>query len=353
MKRALKLIAVNLFILVTLFILADLVIAFVRRSTGLEKVSARTIHPSFHHGFIPKSTFRHSWDKQEEIVETINKFGMRANATDADVKRLADYKTVVLGDSFAEGVGIRADSTLPSLLPEEYFPAANLGVISHSPTLSRERLNFYKRRGLTPRYIIHLIDPSDFQDEVHYSKIEGFQPISNDFIRNLAEKIGESFASSSYTWEALLTLAWLAHAENPIRSISLYSYWGGSDRYYQIRDPYKTQSKPQYFDNGELKVIERIKQISSEFRGDRYVAVVYKWPALNEKDFNSSNLREKDRFTRFKEKIIAAIGNRQTASVCDISSLRLAPSDYIKGDIHWNSSGYRKISSFIAKHCLA
>ena len=347
-KKDLNIITINLLILLVFIIFTDLATAFIKRNSGSERVSGRQVNAYFHHGLIPNSTFKHNWVKGKEIIEKINKFGFRSNNSDLEVSSLKEYKTVLIGDSFAEGVGVLNSKIIPSLLPTKLWPIANLGVISHTPYLSKSRLSYYRSRGLNPKNIIHLVDPSDFQDELHYYKIEGFRPPYNFLSKALANIVGDSFLSSTFTWEALLTVSWLMNSENLIRSIDLYKYWGGRNNYYKDRYPFKESKEPSYFQESKERLISQLKLSVEANRDSNYIIVIYEWPPL----FESYSSKRYQRFELYKNELEKLTDQFENSFLCDASKANLKKEDFIKDDVHWNENGHRKISNFIANKCI-
>ncbi|MDC2982556.1 hypothetical protein OAZ94_00710 [Prochlorococcus sp. AH-736-E05] len=347
--RIFRLITINVLLLFIFLLVADFSTAFIRRSNNLERVSARQINAFFHHGFIPNAVFKHNWESEITLREKVNKFGFRANISEKSVDKITDYKTVFIGDSFAEGVGVEYKKTIPSLLSVNLWPIANLGVMSHSPYLSRNRLDFFKERGLNPEVIIHLVDPSDIQDELHYYFVEGFRPPKNTIAGKLAALINDSYISSTFTWEAFLTISWLLNSESILRSIDQYKYWNGSKNYYETRNPFKTNEEPFFYRRGKKRLLNELELSISNNNKSEYIVVIYQWPQfINPLDKSNKTFRLQEYKNDMKE-----LTNRfDNAYLCDADNANLTDSDFIKGDIHWNKSGHLKIANFISSECI-
>ncbi len=347
--RNLKLLSINVLFLVIFFLFADFTTAFIRRRNNLERVSAREINAFFHHGFIPNAYFKHNWESEITLIEKVNKFGFRANISEQSVDKITDYKTVLIGDSFAEGVGVEYKKIIPSLLSNNLWPIANLGVMSHSPYLSRNRLDFFKEKGLNPKVIIHLVDPSDIQDEVHYYYIEGFRPPKNRITRKLAASIHDSYISSTFTWEGLLTISWLLNSESILRSIEQYKYWNGSTNYYEIRNPFKTDHEPFFYRKGKNRLFKELELAISDNKKSHYIVVIYQWPEI----ISSSKKSDKAfRLKEYKNEMRVLVNKFDNAYLCDADNANLNGSDYINNDVHWNESGHLKIANFISSECI-
>ena len=128
-KSFVRLLFINTLILLFLLIISDFLQANFRKYK-----SPRRISTVYHHGFVPNEDFSHEWVKGTIIDEKINRFGFKSTQSDKKVTSLSEYNTVVIGDSFAEGVGIQNNETFGSLLSKKFNPVANMGVISYSPS---------------------------------------------------------------------------------------------------------------------------------------------------------------------------------------------------------------------------
>ena len=344
MKQSLKIIGINVFILSVFLLIVD-----VYSSVFIKKSFFRTISPVFHHGFVPSGLYKEEWIPGVLIKERLNPHGMRANSSDggSSLVRLDQYKTVLIGDSFAEGVGVPKAQIIPSLLPSLFLPVANLGVRSHSPTLSLYRLRHYKDKGLNPEYVIHLIDSSDIQDEYHYSKVEGFFSCSILYVCPALQSLTERYLGRLYSTQIFLRGIWWLHSKrygNP----DPFSVWGGRSSYYKSRDPY-LPSKAPYFDMGLKLMLSSIDQIRQEFPRAKYIPVVYP-PYSIVVDGKAGN----PHFNFVVSSIRNLFKEDPSVTVClpDKSLLSSGDRLYIPGDSHWNAEGHRIIAEYISGECI-
>ena len=354
--KIIKLLIKNILFLVFFLIVGDLTISYFKELRASSKTSARVINPFFHHGFIPNRKFKHEWEKGVVIEEIINKFGFRENITDINIEKLSNYKTVILGDSFLEGVGLVNKNIIASLLKASYHPVANLAVSSFSPTLSKEKLNFFKKKGLKPQNIIHFIDISDIQDEYLYEHIEGFKPINLVFGNQILELINKTFISKSYTYKSLIGGMWTLNTSKPIKnlvkiifSLDIYvNYPGGRNLLFSERNPFTSQKEPFYYEAGKKKLLSVINDLASK-NSVPYTIVIYPYPStVNIKKGDPGFIRLKS-FKNELKKIVEKFGY---LNLCDLNGVDFIETDFIKNDIHWNENGNIKVSKYINNYCL-
>lgn len=344
MRNLLKIASINLLILFSALLAIDALTAIT-----LRKSSFKSISPIYHHGFIPGALYDEEWSPGVRIREKINAYGMRQTTSELPSKKilLKDYKSVVIGDSFAEGVGVPYDLTIPSILSSRYGPVANLGVRSHAPTLSEARLGFYRDKGLSPEVIIHIVDSSDIQDEYHYSRVEGF---SSCHIPRLCHSL-QSFIERCLG--RLLSVQWSIRAWWWVQSgrwgnPNPYSWWGGRSSYYQQRDPF-LGIKPHYFDDGLKLLTQSLARIHAVNPLSRYVVVVYP-----PRTIVSSRDVDNSRYKQFIKAIRNLALDRPGMSVCvpEIPLVDGGSRLYIPGDGHWNANGHLVVANHIIQHCI-
>ena len=344
LKPLLRVAGINIATLAILLLIVD-----VLASISIKRDSFRAISPVYHHGFVPSGLYKEEWVPGTLIEERLNPYGMRSNSSEHDTSpvSLNQYKTVLIGDSFAEGVGVPKSQIIPSLLPPLYGPVANLGVRSHSPTLSLFRLLHYRDRGLNPKYIIHLIDSSDIQDEYHYSEVEGFFSCSFSFICPTIQALTERYFGRLYSTQILLRGIWWLNSKrygNP----DPFSVWGGRNAYYRSRDPY-LPSKAPYFEKGLGLMLASIAQIRQVYPHAKYIPVVY--PPY-------SIVVRRQSANPYFGLVLTSVQNLFKSdpgvTVCSPSEPLLLSGDslYIRGDSHWNAKGHKLLAKYISDNCI-
>ncbi len=127
-----------------------------------------------HHSLIPNSRGR-SVTKEWDVPYSINSLGLRDKEYPVRKDKGA-YRILVIGDSFAEGYGVKAEDSFAKVLERKLngslpggreYEVINCGVASYSPLL--EYL-FLKKRGLAlkPDMVILFYDFADLKDDYEY-----------------------------------------------------------------------------------------------------------------------------------------------------------------------------------------
>ena len=138
----------------------------------------RVLNKDYKYTLKKKSSFKSNYIGHEYTVKT-NNLGFRDYAIrDLDKN---NYYTIVIGDSFVEGVALEYEDTLLAQLNEKIksnnitnYEFLNAGVTSYSPYIyQRKVINIIKENPwLKTDRVILLLDKSDVPDEIHY-----FDPI--------------------------------------------------------------------------------------------------------------------------------------------------------------------------------
>jgi lysophospholipase L1-like esterase len=141
--------------------------------------SERIFHPYFHHSFARNTTFHEVWGGEDYVIRT-NSLGFKdekIRSVPADVEA-GKTRVVVLGDSFAEGIGLPYERTFPGLVQQQLgtarFEVLNAGVAGYSPRTYYLKMQYLlEQSGLRLHHLVVFIDISDLRDEIMY---KGFQP---------------------------------------------------------------------------------------------------------------------------------------------------------------------------------
>ena len=124
----------------------------------------------YDHGLKPNFSGQMRWGSNRYNIFT-NSLGFR----DASVREVPNEPTtrrvVVIGDSFAEGVGLPFEETfigklyLAGQAKSDKTEFLNAGVVSYSPTVYYTKIKYFLERGLKFDEVIVASDISDVQDE--------------------------------------------------------------------------------------------------------------------------------------------------------------------------------------------
>lgn len=337
MKKSelIKLAGFNVLFLAVFLVIADIFIAF---SAKGDDVSARRISAIYHHGLVPNAHFSHEWVSGDRIQEKINKFGFRSTTTDRQVNNLSEYKTVVIGDSFVEGVGLNYVDTFASILPAKFGPVANMGVISYSPSLYQKKLKHYKSLGLNPRILIQVVDVSDIQDEYNYYN-KGFRQLPT------LPVIENTRLAKTILYRKLISLIWKLNSRYPLIPLSeSRRIW--DNNYYAIRNPYSLENTPSYYQHGKSLLLKAVLQSAELFPRSRVYVLAYDW-GPDKMTENGSRL-----YREYLADLRATVEKTSNSTFCDMTGVVKVPSGYIEGDVHWNKFGNQQIVSSFYDNCF-
>lgn len=139
-----------------------------------------TIHPNYHHTFLPKVNKILYWAGLEYNFCTDN-HGFR-NSCSAVKVREKNFDIVFIGDSVTEGVGLDYEDTIVGIINKNLKDKkiANLAASSYSTHIYNNKIKFLLENGYTFNEVFVLIDPSDVQDDTEIYKVSGNTVISKN-----------------------------------------------------------------------------------------------------------------------------------------------------------------------------
>ena len=149
----------------------------------------RVPNKDYAYTFKKKSSFKSNFIGYEYTVKT-NNLGFR----DYEIRDLSknNYYTIVIGDSFVEGVALEYEDTLVAQLNNKIknsniknYEFLNAGVASYSPYIyQRKVISIIKENPwLKTDRVILLLDKSDIEDELHY-----FDPVQRPEYSSVKKK---------------------------------------------------------------------------------------------------------------------------------------------------------------------
>jgi lysophospholipase L1-like esterase len=138
------------------------------------------VDPYEHHPYRP---FAHYRDAHSGIEIVTDSLGWKDTAPRKVARSFAGLRVVVLGDSFAEGLGLPAAATIPARLETALrgrrggsVEVLNGGRVSYSPLVEYQRLRRFFAAGYRTDLVVVMPDLSDPQDDLYYSKQYAFAP---------------------------------------------------------------------------------------------------------------------------------------------------------------------------------
>ena len=167
--RRILLNTVMVFYCLALFLIFDF--AYSALTMGEERARvARIYDPVYDHGFAPNFDGYDVWGELRYRLIT-NSFGFK-DASTGEVPLKSDARRILLiGDSFAEGIGQPFETSFAGLLAQEgakrpdRVEFLNAGVASYSPSIYYKKIKHLLERGLKFDEVVLLSDSSDVEDE--------------------------------------------------------------------------------------------------------------------------------------------------------------------------------------------
>jgi hypothetical protein len=134
------------------------------------KRSARVFDPVYDHGLAPRFDGYDVWGEVRYPLVT-DSLGFK-DASTRDVPMQSDaHRILLIGDSFAEGIGMTWEDSFAGLLAErgeklsDKVEFLDAGVASYSPSIYYRKIKYLLDRGLKFDEVVLLSDSSDVEDE--------------------------------------------------------------------------------------------------------------------------------------------------------------------------------------------
>jgi lysophospholipase L1-like esterase len=152
-----------------LFLLFDL--AYSTFTRGQEQARlARVYDPVYDHGFAPKFDGYDVWGEARYRLIT-DSLGFKDSSTRDVPLQSSSRRILLIGDSFAEGIGLPYERTFAGLLAAagqarpDRIEFLDAGVASYSPSIYYKKTKYLLERGLKFDEVVLLSDSSDVEDE--------------------------------------------------------------------------------------------------------------------------------------------------------------------------------------------
>jgi hypothetical protein len=152
-----------------LFLLFDFAWSSLTRGEETQR-AVRVADPVYDHGFSVKFDGFDVWGELRYPLIT-NSLGFK-DATTRDVPlKSASRRILIIGDSFAEGIGMRFEDSFAGILQQagqargDKVEFLNAGVASYSPSIYYRKIKFLIDSGLHFDEVLLFSDPSDVTDE--------------------------------------------------------------------------------------------------------------------------------------------------------------------------------------------
>ena len=325
--------------------------AAVWRGTVLPgSVTAATSNPVFHHGLKANWSARGTWGPLHYDVNT-NSLGFKDERVRDVPMRAAGRRIILVGDSFAEGVGLSYPSTFAGMMSREMAArnteVLNAAVTSYSPITYLRKLKYWmEEEGLAAHEVVVFLDLSDIQDETFYE----FGPdgsvrtvVSPAWLTYCLTAHGEPFWLNrlfhrTYVSGALFGMLQRSSIPADVPNREALNFprvlWTVDSRYYN-----------QYAVAGLPLALKHMDELKA-FLDSRSVAmrlVVYPWP---------DQIYRHDLPSR-QETIWRAWADAHQVPFLDLfpdfiggePARAILAKYFIPGDVHWNEAGHRLVAN--------
>lgn len=310
----------------------------------------RAPHPIYHHGLLPMARGHEHFGTRRALYLT-NDLGMRDAARRRVPLEATRRRILVLGDSFAEGVGYRYPRTAVGLtaaaLPDSEL--LNAAVVSFSPGLAYLRLvQLLDDVGLEIDEVVLFVDISDVQDEYLY---EGFAPDTIDRDAFAAWRRSRRLRDWSFTAARIAQLrqredavAWFDEGVFP--SLMERYRTAMTPAFLRLRASWPAEPPPlrPWVERGLALQAESLDRIADRCERDGLplTLVAYPWPdQLGEAGLHGPHIDPLRRFARDRGLGFVDL-YRDFAKLGPPDSVRAGY--FIPGDVHWNREGNRVVS---------
>src|SRR6516164_5742956 len=132
--------------------------------------TARIYDPVYDHGLAPNFDGYDVWGEARYRLITDN-LGFKDGSSREVPLQSSSRRILIIGDSFAEGIGMSYDNSFAGLLQQagqarpDKIEFLNAGVASYSPIIYYKKIKYLLDRGLKFDEVVLLSDSSDVEDE--------------------------------------------------------------------------------------------------------------------------------------------------------------------------------------------
>jgi hypothetical protein len=318
----------------------------------------RVRSPTFHHGFQPGvSVDDERWGPLVASYR-IDSLGFRDRVVRQVPLSSVDWRVVLIGDSFTEGIGVPYEDTFAGLAAASLAPSGievlNAGVASFSPIIYLRRVkNLVEEVGLRFDHLVVFVDVGDVQDEVTYAFDEEGNVVSRE-ARRLREERANRVHGRPFFLRSLAVRRFLDR-----RTLLLARLYDAADRLL-TRGPRRAalwtvdpQAFDEYGNEGLLNARAHMDALADLVarHGIGLSVAVYPWPdhvILGDRDSKQASFWRAwaaERHAGFLDyfPLFVGVGDpRETVR-----------RDFIPGDIHWNAAGHRVIAGPLVEHLRA
>ena len=331
---------------------------------GQEQVrSARVYDPIYDHGLAPKFDGYDIWGEARYRLIT-DSLGFK-DASTRDVPLTSDMRRVlIIGDSFAEAIGLPYERTFAGLLNEagqsrrDKVEFLDAGVASYSPSIYYKKVKYLLDRGLEFDEVVLLSDSSDVEDEATSYFCIDDDPKYHQYCTTPPSVVPQSAIKHDFfidhfvvTNRVRITIKRWIQRQLGNRRASIDNDHNRIG--WTTRNPDPARYRPLGVDGGIARSLENMGKLSDLLasRGIPLTIVVYPW---------AQQIAQNDRDSR-QERLWRDFCPGRCKAFIDLFPVFFAAADrdknwyehlYILGDDHFSAAGNRMLYEELAKRLL-
>jgi hypothetical protein len=311
------------------------------------RAKLRAMDDVVHHALRPNTRARVRWGN-DVVPYATNSLGFRDHSVRTITPRPAGGpRVLILGDSFAEGIGIAYERSFTAQLEGQYaargIDAEVLtgGTVSYSPRFEYRQLSKFLEAGHETNAIIQLLDVSDVHDEgERYFGWNGHTAADRDVAARKNARELEELRLEESSWRYVLTSRLWSRLVRSANPNPLPPRYARAPRFQWTEDP-EVRAEP-WVDRGiaiSQNYLARSHELARK-RGIHYWLVLYPHPS----QLSGSKCMESEYRSRF-----SAFALERDIQVVDLfpafCSLKNWQTYFIERDIHWNARGHALVAN--------
>lgn len=319
----------------------------------------------FHHGLKPNVVIPETTWGNIVYAVTTNSLGFKDGEPREIPLQTENYRILLLGDSFTEGVGVEYKNTFAGILKKKFtdrgIDVLNAGVNSYSPSIYYAKAKYLiETKGLKVDEIIVFLDISDISNDAvnytlvgdivvdnieetrEYNKYEEQYEQMKKQKRSLYQKMEQILRRDSivtyYFFKSIHDLFWERALEYDYDSINLRGALWTSD----------ADLLRQFGEKGIAECENNLNRLLALCRkhGMSLTLVVYPWPdQIVRNDLNSIQVRHWETWTKKNGVQFISLFPLFIPSSYNVQNVRkMFDTYFIRGDVHWNEAGHRLVA---------
>jgi hypothetical protein len=288
---------------------------------------------AFHHGLQPDFDGHTYWDQRYRI--STDNLGFKSHPGRKTSLYPDDVRTVFIGDSFTEGIGVEYDRTFAGMFDSAYprHEIVNMGVASYSPKLYKDKLRHFRGKGFEYHRLVLCLDISDIQDEIVYDGKRArldprerrlFKTIESISHYSLIVSVFQHIGRKTNAYNSIVGYQWKYSEER--------SKWPDDERIFSEWGCMGLSLAAANMDT----IIEMQRQ-----EGKEMVMVIYPWPQqIISGSFRNHQTSFWQAYCSRKGVILVNLFDAFERECQRMGKEKVLADYFISGDVHWNERGH-------------